>query len=177
MRRTPLFWRSLSPQRLIYPGLSKYEGKCTLRVMPYAPKGDYIQRASAPITCQSYGNPKSSASSLREPCCGLDKKEQNGFRFALFLELVTRLELATCWLRISCTTDCATPATYILYHKVLVFAIAFEKFFWKILRKFFLRQEAVFLAQICLNLSILGLVGGNFSLRRMIKTLLQEDYY
>ena len=27
-----------------------------------------------------------------------------------FLELVTRLELATCWLRISCTTDCATPA-------------------------------------------------------------------
>ena len=29
----------------------------------------------------------------------------------LLLELVIRLELTTCWLRISCTTDCATPAS------------------------------------------------------------------
>ena len=69
----------------------------------------------------------------------------------LFLELVMWLEHTTCWLRISCTTDCATPAywiltTYLLYPILSLLSISFYK---KGEHFFFLFPPLLILAQMC----------------------------
>ena len=54
------------------------------------------------------------------------------------MELVMWLEHTTCWLRISCTTDCATPANLLTTLLLYRTTAHLSTFFWKKEKDFFL---------------------------------------
>ena len=87
-------------------------------------------------------------------CCALPTALMPRF---LLLELVIRLELTTCWLRISCTTGCATPASRQHEYYTELCAIC-QYFFEKNCFFTFWKEKSWQIADLCYNDKAFGLV-------------------